>query len=104
MSALITLVLVLSAGHGLGLGRTLAADAGAPPRDSQPADSIEPALMPRMPSEATSQLRSFHPLLDGLVTIAEPIREKLRELSFWNLRPDYRRGDFCISWEIEFNL
>jgi len=67
-------------------------------------DRAEPSLLPGMPVERTSELRSFHPLLSELISLARPIREKLREIELWNLRPDYRHGEFCISWEIEFSL
>jgi len=104
MHCLILVAAILSTGGNLGLDRYSGDNRSACPAAQFSSDSIEPVLMPRMPSEATSRLRSYHPLLDGLVSLARPIREKLRDLSFWNLRPEYRGGDLCISWEFEFSL
>lgn len=103
MVPVFALLLLLSAAPDLGLDagigrqRTAQEQAGEQERP-------EPILFPGMPVERTSELRSFHPLLSELIGLARPIRQKLREIELWNLRPDYRHGEFCISWEIEFSL
>jgi|GEM_PF-5421670 len=103
MTLVFTLLLLVPGAPDLGLeggmGHLRAAEDQTEERE-RPA----PSLLPGMPVERTSELRSFHPLLSELIGLARPIREKLREIELWNLRPDYRHGEFCISWEIEFSL
>ena len=102
MVLVFSLLLLVPAAPDLGLGGGLgrSQDEQQNEEDQRP----EPILLPEMPGEKTSELRSFHPLLSDLIGLARPIREMLREIDLWNLRPDYRHGEFCISWEIEFSL
>jgi hypothetical protein len=103
MPLLLAVLLLAAPGADLGLGRSSVPEPARAERDEAD-EHPRPVLLPGMPVEETSELRSFHPLLSDLVTLARPIREKLRDLELWNLRPDYRDGEFCISWEIRFSL
>lgn len=103
MISILTLLLLVPAAPELGLDSGVGGPPAAPDQADE-SEGPEPILFPGMPVERTSKLRSFHPLLSGLMELARPIREKLRDIELWNLRPDYRYGEFCISWEIEFSL
>ena len=103
MTLVFALLLLVPAAPDLGLGEGLEGSREAQ-QQGEEQERPEPVLFPGMPVERTSELRSFHPLLTELIGLARPISEKLREIELWNLRPDYRHGEFCISWEIEFSL
>ncbi len=104
MALVLALLMFVPSGPNLGLDRGTDPSQPQASEEGREQDGREPVLLPGMPVERTSELRSFHPLLAELVSLASPIRDRLRDMEFWNLRPDYRHGEFCISWEIDFSL
>ena len=104
MAALVCACLLFTSTPGLGLGQGRVALSISTLSESGDDSGAKPMLLPEMPGEETARLRGTHPLLRELVGLARPIRETLREINLWNLRPDYRRGGFCISWEFSFSL
>jgi hypothetical protein len=104
MAFLMAILLASAAGPGLGIRGSLAMEPGAAAHEAADSEGAGPVLLPAMPMESTARLRRLHPLLEDLAAIARPIRETLRSVSLWNVRPDYRNGEFCLSWELNFSL